>query len=138
MSNLDNLIFDRTQDDLVNDTDKAYISYIDLNRIEGACVELAALLNVTIETKVWVMDEFRTVSEMNRLRRNIVKLRNAYYSVPGSPATPAAINYLSITQANNIEKIMYDIYQMYEQVKTGNRRLSFRLNTKTIGNRRTE
>ena len=138
MSNLENLIFDRTQDDLLNDTDKAYISYIDLNRIEGACAELASLLNVVIETKVWVMDEFRTVSEMERLRRNIAKLRDAYYRVPGSPATPSVINYLSITQANNVEKILADIWELYEQVKTGTSRLSFRLGSKTIGNRRAE
>ena len=50
---LDTLITDRTADDLANDTDKAYIAYTDLNRVEGACELLAGRLGVTIQTKVW-------------------------------------------------------------------------------------
>ena len=34
---LDSLIFDRVQEDLDNLTQKAYIDYADLNRIEGGC-----------------------------------------------------------------------------------------------------
>ena len=77
---LDTLITDRTADDLVNDTDKAYIAYTDLNRVEGACELLAGRLGVTIQTKVWNIEDFRTDTEMTRLLGNIKKLRAAYYT----------------------------------------------------------
>ena len=75
MSNvLNTLIFDRTVDDLINDTDKAYIAYTDLNRVEEACKYLAGLFGVSINTKVWAMEDFRTESEMSRLLENIKKV----------------------------------------------------------------
>ena len=43
---LNTLIFDRTVDDLINDTDKAYIAYTDLNRVEETCKHLANLFGV--------------------------------------------------------------------------------------------
>lgn len=41
---LETLITDRTADDLANDTDRAYIAYTDLNRVEDACALLAGRL----------------------------------------------------------------------------------------------
>ncbi len=63
---LDTLITDRTADDLANDTDRAYIAYTDLNRVEQACALLAGLLHVDIRTKAWGMEDFRTDTEMAR------------------------------------------------------------------------
>ena len=45
MSVIDTLIYDRTYQDLVNETDKAYISYTDLNRIEESVKYLSDILN---------------------------------------------------------------------------------------------
>lgn len=42
---LDSLIFDRVQEDLDNLTQKAYIDYADLNRIEGAIKWVSYVLN---------------------------------------------------------------------------------------------
>ena len=50
---LDTLITNRTAVDLANDTDRAYIAYTDLNRVEDACTLLAGRLGVTIQTKAW-------------------------------------------------------------------------------------
>lgn len=137
MSNiLNTLIFDRTVDDLINDTDKAYISYVDLNRVEEACKHLADLFGVSISTKVWVMEDFRTESEMDRMLDNINKLRVAYYTKISTPQTPARITYDSIYQANDIERILRDLGDMYESALSGQQRLSFSLGRKSIGNRR--
>ena len=133
---LDTLITDRTADDLANDTDRAYIAYTDLNRVEQACALLAGLLHVDIRTKEWGMEDFRTDTEMSRLLNNIKTLRAAYYTKASTPAIPAKITYESIYQANDIEQILKDLGDMYDSMVSGQQRLSFKLGAKAIGNRR--
>lgn len=135
---LEGLITDRTEEDLVNDTDRAYIAYTDLNRIEYACVILADYFKVEIEKKekTWQQGDFRTESEMTRIQRNLVVLRNAFFVKKSTPVTPEKITYKSIYQANDIEKILKDLGEMYESMVSGERRLSFKLGTRNFGNRR--
>ena len=104
---IDTLIFDRTNKDLQDDTDKAYISYADLNRVENACKYLADLFGISIKTKTWLMSDFRTESEMERIRSNILLLKKSYYDLPGATDVPNVITYTNIKQANDIEKILY-------------------------------
>lgn len=137
MSVFETLITDRTVQDVTNRTAKGCIAYTDLNRVETACRELADILLVDIETKTnWGIRDFRTDSDMQRIRSNIEKLRNAYFVKPTTPATPRRIEYQSISEANNIEQILADIYEMYESSLRGARRLAFRIGTRPIGNRR--
>lgn len=111
MSIIDSLIYDRTQQDLLNETDKAYISYIDLNRIEGAVKYLSDLLNVygykniTTNKTEWKINEIRKQEDCDRIKFNYEVLKNAYaykFNVP-------AFNWSTIQEANNIEKILADI-----------------------------
>lgn len=132
----ESLVFDRTQQDLDNDTDKAYIAYTDLNRIEDACENLARLFGVKINKKVWKIEDFRTEAEMERLLRNIKTVRDAYFSKQSTPANPVKITYQSIYQANDIEKILYDLWDMHNSMISGQPRLSFSLGKKILGNRR--
>ena len=136
MSVLDTLIFDRTGADLENDTDKAYISYADLNRVEESCGHLGGILGVSIQTKVWNMEDFRTESEMARLLNNIRILRAAFFTKTSTPSNPEKITYMSIYQANDIEQILYDIGSVYDSMVSGRRKLSFSLGRKQLGNRR--
>ena len=116
MSVINELIFDRTQSDITNDTDKAYISYTDLNRVEEAITYLKQLLakygyNSTTQEKKWLITDFRKNEDMARLKDNIDNLRNAYpYLV--SPVTPNPIKYESIQEANDIEEILYKINEI--------------------------
>ena len=116
MSVIDTLIFDRKQSDIANDTDKAYISYTDLNRVEEAITYLKQLLanygyNSTTQEKKWLITDFRKNEDMERLKDNIDNLRNAYpYLV--SPVTPNPIKYESIQEANDIEEILYKINEI--------------------------
>lgn len=137
MSVFETLVTDRTAQDVTNRTAKGCIAYTDLNRVETACRELADILLVDIETKTnWNIRDFRTDSDMQRIRSNIEKLRNAYFVKPTTPATPRRIEYQSISEANNIEQILADIYEMYESSLRGARRLAFRIGTRPIGDRR--
>lgn len=133
---LEQLITDRTAADLTNDTDKVYISYKDLNRVEEVCAYLAKLFGVSIQTKAWKMEDFRTEAEMHRLLENIKQIRAAYFTKANTPATPLEITYKNIYQANTIEQILKDLGEMYNNVVSGEQRLSFKLGTRMLGNRR--
>lgn len=138
---LESLIFDRTQSDIIELTDKAYIDYKDLNRIEQAVKWVSYVLNQygyrnTTNNKLnWKPEDHRTDKEMERLRKNIVAIRNAYYTDSSTPLTPEKITYTSIYQANAIEKIIYDLGDLIEKSYPGPQYLSFKLGTKVLGNR---
>lgn len=138
---IDDLIFDRTVEDVQNLTDKAYIDYNDLNRVESAVKWVSYVLNrygyrnVTKNKLNWQMNEFRTSKDMDRLRDNINALRDAFYTPESTPVTPDSITYTSIYQANAIEKIIHDIGTIVENMTPGQQHLSFRLGSKIIGNR---
>lgn len=138
---IDDLIFDRTAQDLLDLTDKAYIDYNDLNRVETAIKWISYVLNkygyhnVTHNKTCWQMNEWRTEADMIRLKKNIEEIRKAYYTEENTPLTPERITYTSIFQANAIEKILYDLGNLIEKSFPGPYRLSFKLGTKILGNR---
>ena len=111
MNIIDNLIYDRTHQDLVGETDKAYISYMDLNRIEEAVAYLSGLLNkyayrnFTNNKTNWRIDEIRKQEDCDRIKVNYEVLKSVFvykFDVP-------EFKWENITEANNIEKILYDI-----------------------------
>ena len=111
MSVIDTLIYDRTQQDLLNETDKAYISYTDLNRIEEAVKYVSDLLNKyayynSTDCKInWDMAEIRKQEDCDRIKANYEELKKAYvykFDIP-------SFNWSTIQEANDIEKILIDI-----------------------------
>jgi hypothetical protein len=94
---IDNLIYDRTVQDIQEMTTKAYIDYQDLNRIELAIKWVSHVLNqygyrnATHNKVNWHPEDRRTDSEMERLRKNIAAIRAAYYTPPSTPQTPERI-----------------------------------------------
>lgn len=134
MLNLERLIYDRTNDDLLNETDKAYIDYTDLNRIEGACKELAQMLGIQVKIKTWVITDWRTEAEMERIRQNLETIQNVY-AVMKITNVPKRITYSSIEQANDIERILQETWVLYRIIQSGKQKLAFKLGTKAIGNR---
>lgn len=140
---IDNLIFDRAQTDIDNLTEKAYISYTDLNRVERAISWASKNLNkygyknkINKNCKVnWNPEDHRTDAQMERIRQNIIALRAVYFTHSSTPMTPQKITYTSIYQANAIEKILYDLGKLVENCSPGQQHLSFRLGSAPIGNR---
>lgn len=119
MSKIDNLIYDRTYQDLVDGTDKAYISYTDLNRIEEAVAYLSDILNKygysnsTNSKTNWGIEEIRKQEDCDRIRENYSILKKAYaykFELPD-------FNWGSIEEANRIEKILYDIDLLIKSMK---------------------
>ena len=134
------LIFDRVVADVQELKDKAYIAYTDLNRIESAIKWVSYVLNRygyhNVTHNNWKPEDRRTDSEMERLRANLVAIREAYYTPPSTPQTPERITFTSIYQANFVERIIYDLGVLIEASFPGPRRLSCKLGQRTLGNRR--
>lgn len=122
-------VYDRTANDVKNETDKGFINYTDFNRIESDIAELEETLNeygyLLPETLViktdWQeqgylgtsgMDNIPTLAHMNRILYNIRVLRAAYQVYPTTPATPSTMEFATYKTFNNIEKILYDLWLM--------------------------
>lgn len=120
MSIIDTLIYDRTQEDLINETDKAYIAYTDLNRIEEAVKYLSNILNtyayrnITNNKTNWNISELRKQEDCDRIKANYEVLKNAYaykFEVPD-------FNWSTIEEANNIEKILVEINILIKKMES--------------------
>lgn len=121
-------VYDRTEADVRNETDKGFINYTDFNRIESDIAELEATLNeygyLLPETLVnktdWHeqgelvsgMDNIPTLAHMNRILYNIGVLRSTYQVYPTTPDTPATMEFATYQTFNDIEKILYDLWLM--------------------------
>lgn len=106
------LIFDRTQQDVDDETLKGQWNASDLNRVETWCRYLADELadygyTITITTKTnWVQSDKRRAVEMERIRSNIRKIMTGYHYLTNIEPNAEFWNY---TKANNWEKILSEI-----------------------------
>ena len=122
-------IYDRTEADVRNETDKGFVNYTDFNRIESDIAELEDTLNAygyllpeTLVNKTdWHaqgvlgtsgMENIPTLAHMNRILHNIGVLRSVYRVYPTTPATPATMEFATYQTFNDIEKILYDLWLM--------------------------
>ena len=112
---MDKLIYDRTQSDVTNKTSKGYYNASDLNRVEAWCEYLKKQLNTdgynisfTIKTD-WTSSDLRSEAQMERIRKNIIKLMTGYHYISLIYANNNNWNY---TKANRWEKILQEIYDM--------------------------
>ena len=116
-------LFYRTVNDILNDTDRNYINYIDLNRIENRMQELTEQLNQykytnNIETKTdWVkqtgvneITNFPLKIQIDRIRNNLQILIQSYYIYLSTPTLPYTFEDLDIYKINDVEKILYDLH----------------------------
>ncbi len=109
---MENLIFDRTQNDLEESTSKGYYNYTDLNRVEAWCEYLANLLTsysypVSISIKKdWTMSDLPNADDMERIRSNVNTIKTAFHAYTNIPEN---LEYMSIEKANAIEKILSEI-----------------------------
>lgn len=118
---MENLIFDRTQNDLEQKTPKGYYNYTDLNRIEAWCEYLANLLTsysypVSIAIKKdWTMSDLPNANDMERIRGNVNGIKTAFHAYTDVPEN---LNYMTIEKANNIEKILFEIDRLVKNMSS--------------------
>lgn len=110
-----NLITDRTESDALLGNENGTYSYTDLNRVETAVSEIAALFPVLgtslmLTTKTdWGVPgafsaaEWPVASQMQRYLGNVVAIKNSF----GIPVQlPVSMARLTWSGANNIEKVL--------------------------------
>lgn len=108
-------VIDRSEQDIINRTPKGFMNFSDLNRIEGNCEILGEWFDVGISTRTWSRNDFPAVSEFERIRNNIISLREAYYTLPMTPDTPDS-PLTSWSKINDIEQILFDLHDLYLKV----------------------
>lgn len=88
-----------------------YNIHIDLNRVEGNLHEIVLILrengySISLpETLDWKMTDFPTVSEINRIRRNINTVIGQLSQLPGIPRlVEENSGFFNYQSANDLEK----------------------------------
>jgi hypothetical protein len=128
---MDKLIFDRTPADVeyarnnpsAEEWLKGCYNYIDLNRVEEWCKYLSNLLNSygygnLINGKTdWGINDIQTVEQMARYLNNVKILMETFILKKDTPKLPDTINKLTYSQANDIEKILYDINELIDKME---------------------
>lgn len=117
------LIFNRTQRDLLLKNDRSFYNATDLNRVESqthyveTLLQLYSYFNSQLNCKQdWEISDFPTESEMRRYLNNIKELMDVYYLKTSTPQLPTDMDDLTIYEANDIEKILYDMQILIENM----------------------
>lgn len=106
------LVTDRTEQDVINGTEKGWYSDIDLNRVGSAMVYLRDRLNsngysIDINPRVdWKDTEKGYDDEMEYYLRCVGTIKSAFNHPVYSPDLPREIRFLSYQSANDIEKVL--------------------------------
>lgn len=106
------VIIDRTEADVLNRTPKGFYNATDLNRVGQNLQYLADVLrgygyNVFVNPKTdWTITDTPSASDMERYLLDLNALKTAFY---GTTELPDSMNNLTVTAANNIEKLLLEI-----------------------------
>ena len=105
---MDKLIFDRTQQDVLNKTKKSYYNVNDLTRINDWIKLLSDYLGLGLRTETYSLGQVITIDNINLILNNIATLRRSFYIAHDTPYTPIASGY-NFESANSVEKILSDL-----------------------------
>ena len=97
---------------------KGFLNHTDLNRIEGNIQEVADTLEISVDVGKtdWVMNSLPTLSDFQRIRDNTQKIRSSGYARKDTPLTPV-LPLNTYGKINDIEKILLDVFSLYEQTR---------------------
>ena len=123
-------LFYRDINDIIANTERTYINYTDLNRIETRMEELSNQLNNykyfnNIQTKTDWDKQTNTNSstnipiknELTIIVNNLKTLVNYYYVYDTTPNCIDSFENLDIYKANDIEEILYDLQDVINNAK---------------------
>lgn len=115
MSIIDELIFDRTSDNLKKGDPKGKYDYIDFNRVNEAVNLVSSKIGAGINAKTdWTNTDIPRESDATEYRKNIQKIVDTLELNNKVPQTNNSI--LTILGANQIEKALYDAYNITEKI----------------------
>ena len=98
---------------------KGAYTFSDLNRVENAVQVIADMLGelgftVTVNTRSWAVEDIPSESALSHYLPNIRTLMNSYHIRPTTPELPESMDYLDYETANDIERILMDIYTLMQ------------------------
>ena len=96
-------IYDRTQADITNMTDKAYMNLDDMNRLEENIKTVADELGVDFTQKVWILEDLPTVSDYARWKTAIDSIKSTYDVLQTAPDRP----FNTFTKWNQLEYLLW-------------------------------
>jgi len=111
----DELIFDRSAADLSSNSSRAYHNVADLERINEACQQLSLIFNnkgienTVITKQSWGVFDY-TEENLSQILNNITVLRGLVDVPATTPAVPASLNRPTLEMANDLERILRDVY----------------------------
>lgn len=109
-------IFDRTEDDILAKTSKAYITYQDLNRIEENIDYLATKLQLSnITTKNWDLKPIPKEEDMQRILDSLSKICDAWKPNGVTLPRPPINDYLKFNKIEEIEFIIKENLAMTDE-----------------------
>lgn len=111
-----------TEDDIIA-LERGTLTYNTLNRIENKQEELKNLFydmgytTETITNKMWDSSGIYAQEEFDRLIENTEKLKRAFFVYSDTPIIPNN-NYRQYNTINAVEKILYDLDVMINDIKS--------------------
>jgi hypothetical protein len=120
-------VFDRTLDDCVYGNPKGSITFQTLNRIEADTEFLIQRFrqcwiwydqNVFVQPAKWLRTLYFRISELNRIKQNIINIRKAKVVNIDTPmlTTGSAEDPQHYTTFNDMERILFDIYDSLQRL----------------------
>lgn len=107
------LIYDRTQEDVRNRTDKGFYRYTDLNRVQAAVLAVRArYLDMGYNAvplpdfRTWAENDVPRWPQMDAYIRAVRSL-DGMIPVPDAPALPQSPDRLDYVGANAVEKFLF-------------------------------
>ncbi len=96
-------VVDRSEEDIVNRTEKGYLKYSDLNRIEGNSAFIGSLISLPLDEKDWSGRPLIKKENLQAIIDNLIQLTERWpvANLPDIPVHPLN-DYIKI---NKIEKI---------------------------------
>ncbi len=105
-------VYDRTQADIDERTEKAYVNAEDMNRVEDNIELIAGLFGISVVCKKWIIGDLPRISDFGRIIENIQKIREAYVVKADTPLVPVQpLN--TYEKWNDMEHILHDIFWIY-------------------------
>lgn len=104
-------IYDRTQEDIINKTPKAYLNIGDMNRIQNDIKFLSAYYNISVLPKTWAYTDIPTVEAFSTILTYLNNIKNKVADSPNLPSNPI----LTFEQINQIEYFLNFVYEYYRQ-----------------------
>lgn len=105
------VVIDRNYVDVINQTEKGYLNYSDLNRIEDNILKIASLLDIKIESKKWNKEDLISKKDMERVLKNILDFHEFFGTPPKTAPLPKiSKDFLNYANFNIIEENIFNTY----------------------------